>query len=162
VKRGDKLEVISTANQDSPYHGSAFPVIGLTCGACVLPKYQNCRPITSTPGGTSSIGKSPMTASAGPEENREDTKQKRAAKRHLLMVSLRVTPSASRLYFDATEHFAANQNCCIASIDDESGDSVWCICDRIGFCDAERPGPISEELIAEIASQSLRRSRRFC
>ncbi len=45
VKRGDKLEVISTANQDSPIMEGAFPVIGLDVWEhAYYLKYQNRRP----------------------------------------------------------------------------------------------------------------------
>jgi len=45
VKRGDKLEVISTANQDSPLMDGAFPVIGLDVWEhAYYLKYQNKRP----------------------------------------------------------------------------------------------------------------------
>jgi Fe-Mn family superoxide dismutase len=45
VKRGDKLEVISTANQDSPLMDGAFPVIGLDVWEhAYYLKYQNRRP----------------------------------------------------------------------------------------------------------------------
>jgi Fe-Mn family superoxide dismutase len=45
VKRGDKLEVISTANQDSPLMEGAFPVIGLDVWEhAYYLKYQNKRP----------------------------------------------------------------------------------------------------------------------
>ena len=45
VKRGDKLEVISTANQDSPLMEGAFPVIGLDVWEhAYYLKYQNRRP----------------------------------------------------------------------------------------------------------------------
>jgi Fe-Mn family superoxide dismutase len=45
VKRGDKLEVISTANQDSPIMEGAFPVIGLDVWEhAYYLKYQNKRP----------------------------------------------------------------------------------------------------------------------
>ena len=45
VKRGQKLEVISTANQDSPIMEGAFPVIGLDVWEhAYYLKYQNRRP----------------------------------------------------------------------------------------------------------------------
>jgi len=45
VKRGSKLEVISTANQDSPIMEGAFPVIGLDVWEhAYYLKYQNRRP----------------------------------------------------------------------------------------------------------------------
>ena len=45
VKRGDKLEVISTANQDSPLMDGAFPVIGCDVWEhAYYLKYQNKRP----------------------------------------------------------------------------------------------------------------------
>jgi Fe-Mn family superoxide dismutase len=45
VKRGPKLEVISTANQDSPIMEGAFPVIGLDVWEhAYYLKYQNRRP----------------------------------------------------------------------------------------------------------------------
>src|SRR4051794_23946377 len=45
IKRGDKLEVISTANQDSPLMDGAFPVIGLDVWEhAYYLKYQNRRP----------------------------------------------------------------------------------------------------------------------
>ena len=45
VKRGPKLEVISTANQDSPLMEGAFPVIGLDVWEhAYYLKYQNRRP----------------------------------------------------------------------------------------------------------------------
>ena len=45
VKKGDKLEVISTANQDSPLMDGAFPVIGLDVWEhAYYLKYQNRRP----------------------------------------------------------------------------------------------------------------------
>ena len=45
VKRGDKLEVTSTANQDSPLMEGAFPVIGLDVWEhAYYLKYQNKRP----------------------------------------------------------------------------------------------------------------------
>ena len=45
VKRGDKLEVISTANQDSPLMEGAFPVIGIDVWEhAYYLKYQNRRP----------------------------------------------------------------------------------------------------------------------
>ena len=45
IKRGDKLEVISTANQDSPIMEGAFPVIGLDVWEhAYYLKYQNKRP----------------------------------------------------------------------------------------------------------------------
>jgi len=45
VKRGAKLEVMSTANQDSPLMDSAFPVIGLDVWEhAYYLKYQNKRP----------------------------------------------------------------------------------------------------------------------
>src|SRR3954469_15510532 len=45
IKRGDKLEVISTANQDSPIMEGAFPVIGVDVWEhAYYLKYQNRRP----------------------------------------------------------------------------------------------------------------------
>ena len=45
IKKGDKLEVISTANQDSPLMEGAFPVIGLDVWEhAYYLKYQNRRP----------------------------------------------------------------------------------------------------------------------
>jgi Fe-Mn family superoxide dismutase len=45
IKRGDKLEVISTANQDSPLMEGAFPVIGCDVWEhAYYLKYQNKRP----------------------------------------------------------------------------------------------------------------------
>ena len=45
IKKGDKLEVISTANQDSPLMDGAFPVIGLDVWEhAYYLKYQNRRP----------------------------------------------------------------------------------------------------------------------
>jgi Fe-Mn family superoxide dismutase len=45
VKRGNKLEVMSTANQDSPLMEGAFPVIGLDVWEhAYYLKYQNRRP----------------------------------------------------------------------------------------------------------------------
>ncbi len=45
VKKGDKLEVLSTANQDSPLMDGAFPVIGLDVWEhAYYLKYQNKRP----------------------------------------------------------------------------------------------------------------------
>src|SRR5258705_5963123 len=45
IKRGDKLEVISTANQDSPIMEGAFPVIGVDVWEhAYYVKYQNRRP----------------------------------------------------------------------------------------------------------------------
>jgi Fe-Mn family superoxide dismutase len=45
VKRGSKLEIISTANQDSPIMEGAFPVIGLDVWEhAYYLKYQNRRP----------------------------------------------------------------------------------------------------------------------
>jgi Fe-Mn family superoxide dismutase len=45
IKKGDKLEVISTANQDSPIMDGAFPVIGLDVWEhAYYLKYQNKRP----------------------------------------------------------------------------------------------------------------------
>jgi len=45
IKRGTKLEVISTANQDSPIMEGAFPVIGLDVWEhAYYLKYQNRRP----------------------------------------------------------------------------------------------------------------------
>ena len=45
VKRGNKLEVISTANQDSPLMEGAFPVIGVDVWEhAYYLKYQNRRP----------------------------------------------------------------------------------------------------------------------
>jgi Fe-Mn family superoxide dismutase len=45
VKRGDKLEVTSTANQDSPLMEGAYPVIGLDVWEhAYYLKYQNRRP----------------------------------------------------------------------------------------------------------------------
>ena len=45
VKKGEKLEVISTANQDSPIMEGAFPVIGLDVWEhAYYLKYQNRRP----------------------------------------------------------------------------------------------------------------------
>jgi Fe-Mn family superoxide dismutase len=45
VKRGDRVEVISTANQDSPLMEGAFPVIGLDVWEhAYYLKYQNRRP----------------------------------------------------------------------------------------------------------------------
>ena len=45
VKRGDKIEVTSTANQDSPLMEGAFPIIGLDVWEhAYYLKYQNKRP----------------------------------------------------------------------------------------------------------------------
>ena len=45
IKKGDKLDVISTANQDSPLMENAFPVIGLDVWEhAYYLKYQNKRP----------------------------------------------------------------------------------------------------------------------
>ena len=45
VKKGDKLEVLSTANQDSPLMDGAFPIIGLDVWEhSYYLKYQNRRP----------------------------------------------------------------------------------------------------------------------
>jgi Fe-Mn family superoxide dismutase len=45
VKKGDKIEVISTANQDSPLMEGAFPIIGLDVWEhAYYLKYQNKRP----------------------------------------------------------------------------------------------------------------------
>src|SRR5688500_12463191 len=45
IKKGDKLDVISTANQDSPLMEGAFPVIGLDVWEhAYYLKYQNRRP----------------------------------------------------------------------------------------------------------------------
>ena len=45
IKKGDKLDVISTANQDSPLMEGAFPVIGLDVWEhAYYLKYQNKRP----------------------------------------------------------------------------------------------------------------------
>jgi Fe-Mn family superoxide dismutase len=45
IKKGDKLDVISTANQDSPIMQGAFPVIGLDVWEhAYYLKYQNRRP----------------------------------------------------------------------------------------------------------------------
>jgi Fe-Mn family superoxide dismutase len=45
IKKGDKLDVISTANQDSPIMDGAFPVIGLDVWEhAYYLKYQNKRP----------------------------------------------------------------------------------------------------------------------
>ena len=45
IKKGDKLDVISTANQDSPLMQGAFPVIGLDVWEhAYYLKYQNRRP----------------------------------------------------------------------------------------------------------------------
>ena len=45
IKKGDKLDVISTANQDSPIMEGAFPVIGLDVWEhAYYLKYQNRRP----------------------------------------------------------------------------------------------------------------------
>ena len=45
IKKGDKLDVISTANQDSPIMEGAFPVIGLDVWEhAYYLKYQNKRP----------------------------------------------------------------------------------------------------------------------
>jgi superoxide dismutase, Fe-Mn family len=45
VKRGDKIEVTSTANQDSPLMEGAFPIIGLDVWEhAYYLKYQNRRP----------------------------------------------------------------------------------------------------------------------
>ena len=45
IKRGDKLEVISTANQDSPLMEGAFPVLGVDVWEhAYYLKYQNRRP----------------------------------------------------------------------------------------------------------------------
>ncbi len=48
--KGDKLAVVSTANQDSPLMGEAisgasgFPILGLDVGTCLLSEIQNRRP----------------------------------------------------------------------------------------------------------------------
>jgi Fe-Mn family superoxide dismutase len=45
IKKGDKIEVISTANQDSPIMEGAFPIIGLDVWEhAYYLKYQNKRP----------------------------------------------------------------------------------------------------------------------
>jgi len=45
IKKGEKLEIISTANQDSPLMDGAFPVIGLDVWEhAYYLKYQNKRP----------------------------------------------------------------------------------------------------------------------
>ena len=45
IKRGDKLDVISTANQDSPLMDGAFPVLGVDVWEhAYYLKYQNRRP----------------------------------------------------------------------------------------------------------------------
>jgi Fe-Mn family superoxide dismutase len=45
IKRGDKIEVMSTANQDSPLMEGAFPIIGLDVWEhAYYLKYQNRRP----------------------------------------------------------------------------------------------------------------------
>ncbi|MEO6437479.1 MAG: superoxide dismutase [Tepidisphaeraceae bacterium] len=45
IKKGDKLDVISTANQDSPLMEGAFPIIGLDVWEhAYYLKYQNKRP----------------------------------------------------------------------------------------------------------------------
>jgi Fe-Mn family superoxide dismutase len=45
IKRGDKIEIISTANQDSPLMEGAFPIIGLDVWEhAYYLKYQNRRP----------------------------------------------------------------------------------------------------------------------
>ena len=45
IKKGDKLEIISTANQDSPLMDGAFPIIGLDVWEhAYYLKYQNRRP----------------------------------------------------------------------------------------------------------------------